>query len=810
MIMAPNRQYQLVSFGEAAPAKDRNLVWSVVPVLLPHLVPPQLCWSTLGLSSPPARELVVQHLMNLCKGGTTTTTTMARRGDATGAAATAADGGGSVLDRWVYGNSPVVVFQSIFKYLEEHWDSIPPRSKTALKDLPCVPVGNRLVKAARLYFRLTQDLAPFMFEVPRAFGAYDTLFTALGTRTSPSPQDYALLLTELQGECGDSSLNPNELEAVLKVVVLLAETLSMQGGGEREGGREGGRAVDEVLRGWRLYLPDDRSVLVPLDTCLYDDASWLRGRVHAHLLRVVHPRIGLETCESFGIPRISAVVREALEKDFVPVSAADFMPASEASSLVGDTALLAATLTSKEFAHALACLLLTQQQRETTNGGAASFLARLLPAGGGAGGGSGGSALLLEDMASALHEALKGFKVEFVTTLRSRFLRRHGEGEEEEDITSQPEGSMFYVDNANRTVLLAVTLLPPSVTPAYVLALAVVQIFALGGREGEWLVAPMSALLATHPPANIKQVMHLLRLNARDETRAQHLRRGVPGQLLHDVDRQRVEFRPMRVHMQGEIVAWQSGGKRAAAGAADIGGDRLRYGVVVSGNGERGNGDGSNSSGGVVRRLLIRVAPNKVQEMLSTQIYSFSATTRGTLASATCESEAQGRRASGGGGRAQVKAPAVAVPPLLQKVKKEEGDEGVEEKKTAAATSSAPVESTQLLAAVDDILSRVNLSLGEDTKDVLARNIRLQRDLEAAYRETQSVREEAHGLSTELESIKQAFQCHICFQRNVNEILAPCGHTTCSTCRESCRVCPFCREGIESYFPFHTNHFLER
>ena len=159
--------------------------------------------------------------------------------------------------------------------------------------------------------------------------------------------------------------------------------------------------MDEVLRGWRLYLPDDRSVLVPLDTCLYDDASWLRGRVHAHLLRVVHPRIGLETCESFGIPRISAVVREALEVDFVPVSAADFMPACETSSLVGDTALLAATLTSKEFAHALACLLLTQQQRETTSGGAASFLARLLPAGGGAGGGSGGSALLSEDMASA-------------------------------------------------------------------------------------------------------------------------------------------------------------------------------------------------------------------------------------------------------------------------------------------------------------------------------------------------------------------------------------------------------------------------
>eukprot|EP00624_Nannochloropsis_granulata_P006094 evm.model.NODE_4411_length_24991_cov_22.225641.2 len=221
---------------------------------------------------------------------------------------------------------------------------------------------------------------------------------------------------------------------------------------------------------------------------------------------------------------------------------------------------------------------------------------------------------------------------------------------------------------------------------------------------------------------------------------------------------------------------------------------------------ERGNGDGNDSSRGVVRRLLIRVAPNKVQEMLSTQIYSFSATTRGTSVSASNDNETQRWRLSGRD-RAHKEAPVYTVPPLVQKIKK---DYGVGGENAVVATSHAPVGSTQLLAAVDDILSRMNLSLGEDTKEVLARNIRLQHDLEAAYHETQSVREEAHGLSMELESIKQAFQCHICFQRNVNEILAPCGHTTCSTCRESCRVCPFCREGIKSYFPFHTNHFLER
>ena len=74
--------------------------------------------------------------------------------------------------------------------------------------------------------------------------------------------------------------------------------------------------------------------------------------------------------------------------------------------------------------------------------------------------------------------------VQFVRTLRSRFLRLIGGDDAassiEEDITSKPEGSMFFLDTENRRILLAVTMLPPSITPAYVLAMAVAQIFALG------------------------------------------------------------------------------------------------------------------------------------------------------------------------------------------------------------------------------------------------------------------------------------------------------------------------------------------
>jgi hypothetical protein len=43
------------------------------------------------------------------------------------------------------------------------------------------------------------------------------------------------------------------------------------------------------------------------------------------------------------------------------------------------------------------------------------------------------------------------------------------------------------------------------------------------GSDGEWLIAPMSALLAS-PPELVGQVMELLRLNTKDESRVQHLR----------------------------------------------------------------------------------------------------------------------------------------------------------------------------------------------------------------------------------------------------------------------------------------------
>ena len=59
-----------------------------------------------------------------------------------------------------------------------------PAVQGSLRETALVPVGRALVRASRLYFRMgsEQNLAPFMFEVPRAFGGHDKLLRALGAK----------------------------------------------------------------------------------------------------------------------------------------------------------------------------------------------------------------------------------------------------------------------------------------------------------------------------------------------------------------------------------------------------------------------------------------------------------------------------------------------------------------------------------------------------------------------------------------------------------------------------------------------------
>ncbi|CAM9878557.1 unnamed protein product, partial [Choristocarpus tenellus] len=126
-------------------------------------------WSNLNVKTPPPLDVVLKHLRLLTDRH-------------------------SQLDRWEYPHPPVKVFGALYAFLEENWSKLSPNVKEGLKEIPLIPVGARLVKAGRLFFRLKENLSPFMFEVPRAFGAFDTLFKDLGTTQTPTARDYATFL----------------------------------------------------------------------------------------------------------------------------------------------------------------------------------------------------------------------------------------------------------------------------------------------------------------------------------------------------------------------------------------------------------------------------------------------------------------------------------------------------------------------------------------------------------------------------------------------------------------------------------------
>ena len=157
------------TFPTAAP-KDRHLAFTVMPIIHNAATPPQVLFSSLGIVSPPPISVVLRQLRTLIENEGT-------------------------LDHWNYKHGTVeTVFSDIFSFLQgeyflmiwiciwiasismlvcmldfesDNYVDLSPRVQDGLKDKAIVPIGTNLVKTNRLFFRLTKDLSPFFYEVPR-------------------------------------------------------------------------------------------------------------------------------------------------------------------------------------------------------------------------------------------------------------------------------------------------------------------------------------------------------------------------------------------------------------------------------------------------------------------------------------------------------------------------------------------------------------------------------------------------------------------------------------------------------------------
>ncbi|KAH9117615.1 hypothetical protein LEN26_012555 [Aphanomyces euteiches] len=297
------RQTTLVRYSDGAVPADQLLVCLAKPIIQSYAVPPRILWSRFDLISPPTVTDVMEHIVKIARHS-------------------------NLVENWTFSFSITDMFLDIFDFLHSHWRELNENTVTLLRDVPLIPVGASLVKANRLYFRLKDNLAPFLFEVPRVFGAYDELFRRLGTKDAPHSLDYVNLLRELQTEC--PSLNLNEMRGVVKVLELL-ETSDPN-----------------------LAIPTTDNKLSSLDTCVYNDAPWIMQEIDTHRVVVAHPSLSGSLCLRLQIPKLTTVVREVLAPTFV-------------DEICLDATKLTQRLQSQVFINGLQQIIECQSPGETTD-----------------------------------------------------------------------------------------------------------------------------------------------------------------------------------------------------------------------------------------------------------------------------------------------------------------------------------------------------------------------------------------------------------------------------------------------------------
>ena len=118
------------------------------------------------------------------------------------------------------------VMEQIYKFLQDNADE---RGTIVLEVTPCILVenGTRFVRPGKavLELRVKDEIKPFLYRVPPELGKFRKLFQTLGCDEFVTCAHYAVVLRNLQKNCGDAKLHPNELKMCFKAVKGFFETL---------------------------------------------------------------------------------------------------------------------------------------------------------------------------------------------------------------------------------------------------------------------------------------------------------------------------------------------------------------------------------------------------------------------------------------------------------------------------------------------------------------------------------------------------------------------------------------------------------
>lgn len=583
---------QLCCFNQLAAKQCGALVFCAKPVidddlsLLPHL------YSFVGVMTDPTLDIVLAHLVKLTEQGES-------------------------IDRWNNLQfSPEITFTAIFTFLFEHWKEIAMDKVAYLRSSAVIPVGHQLVPANRLFFKLVENLTPFMHEVPRVLGVHEEFLKLLKVRESPSVNDYTQFLAALAVECGDLSLNPNELRAVVTIIESIAslqiDNLSTNG--------------DNFVNG--LHLPDQNSILRPHASCIQNNDNWLKAqagdRLMAHGLYIVHPWLPASAIKALYLPPISSILREVLlatnetSSLYVDEVLESMLQRFVRQLLSSDTVLngllelkLAESTTSGAFTTQEIEALLRQFSFRFVKSLPTTFIVLT-------------SSLSLPPVALPTNATTTDSAVDTAAVISASNTSIP---------ISKESQSLYFIQRIQDggTVFVNLALLQPPLELITAVAAAVGDLLNLSHVFTATIAYLLSSTahqqasvpskrevdeqlnqIVTREPNDSQSVLTYLRL-ASDPVVMRERRRGMPGEKvsLCSRDLASLELKPFRLFQQGVTVAY------AAPSESTTVSTDFRYGKVLI--------VGETSEEGI-RRLIVKTGSNSSTQLLSSDVYTFKTT----------------------------------------------------------------------------------------------------------------------------------------------------------------------------------------
>ncbi len=708
--------------------KDFNLAWTNKPVLMSHHAPPLNRLKLLAMHSPPQTQVVMKHILNVT--GMSLGNLRRMFGERSKNRERVFDFLGS--------------FDAIFSYLQDHWSELSSRDISILRQTSLVPVASRLVKPSRLFLRLEERLFPFMFEIPRAYGGYDTLFRKLGTTESPSLDQYLLVLREISSDLKGSALNVNEISSVMKIILSVSRLLD----------QNSSRLQSDI------YVPDESNRLILASNCLLNDSQLLAGRIDKKELKFVSPKMPLQLCEQLGIRKLSDEIREVLvsiKGDHLKTPEKDACTA-KAEKLQKDGSFQD-VFSSNNFASG--CLQLWEDGLSQLKNSVVDW--KRLPT------------------ATTLQTTFRGYKLVFCQHVETR-LERKGQTElikgSNRTTSHVIEGSNIFVASSHQFASVESTLgniamkLMNSTAP---------DLPAFTNLSG------VCAMFQVRDPATIPRLLESRGIRKIDRAA---ILRGTPGEVVTKTDLQRLCLDPLRIFFKSETIAWVEEGGNEGGEQQTV----YRYGKVLSEQRDKYN---------ALSEIEVNVGKsNKARKFLSSNLYCFRSSLlrqnvnefeTGDTKNKSCALDVHARNiethatTSATGDRK-------ALRDTEMKTQVDVSDNGNIDDKSV------------LVGAVSSILARVNLPLSLDQKELMGANMQLQKEVARLKAQITSVCEAKDRANARIQKVEESFVCNICANEDVDQILVPCGHLLCSTCESKLRQkqCPFCRQGFRETVIFFT------